>query len=170
MSSIAAAFVLSVGVSQRGFAADTAATTQSDAQGTNVEHFTHSYLFELLDSTGTMGNHPHQYDKRFTHAFKSLISPYAAGDKRFFLRITSGPTTDGTLISIEGDQYVAYQTCQAAQCNVLNLAVVYRLRDGRMTGRLWRNCSITLMGNPTVLEVEALQKEQIIVKNSSDCK
>jgi hypothetical protein len=170
MSAVAAALALSVGVSQCGFAADTATPSQGAAQGVNIEHYTDSYLFELLEPYGTMGNKPNQYDKKYANSFKKLLYPIAVHDKKFMGRITSGPTTKGELLTIDGDQYVMHHICEETICNEVNLVVMYRIKDGRMIGRLWQKCSEILLGDPLSQEVSVLRDKQGITKYNSECK
>jgi hypothetical protein len=169
MSAVAAALVLSVGVSQSGFAADTATPSKGAVQEINIEHYTDSYLFELLDPYGTMGNRQSQYDSKFLKSFKILISPMVARDKRFMGRITSGPESKGEIAVINRDKYVGYHTCQEHVCNEYNLVVLYRIGDGRMIGRLWKKCSVTMLGYPTPQEATVLQNIQKVIKSNNVC-
>ena len=91
-SVVATALLACLTASRPGFAADVTNTVKSSTSYSNDEHYTDSYLFELIYPGITFGNKQNQYDAKFTHAFKKLISPYFAIDKRFFLRITSGPS------------------------------------------------------------------------------
>jgi len=135
----------------------------------NSEDHYGSYMYELIDQDYKFPGKVKQFDRNYKRSFYALVSPLVANEKKFINKITSGPSTKGKFFVVDGKQYVVHMTCQANDCAYTNLAVMYRIGDGRMVGQLWEKCKTTLLGGPSAQEVSVLKEVQHVSREDGDC-
>jgi len=83
-------------------------------------------------------------------------------------RLLSGPATEGSLWKIGQSREWLYHICQANQCNVTNVALLYDEQTHRAAGRLLYRCTPKWLGNPSDAEKALIENKYPIRIDADD--
>ncbi|MDE2078531.1 MAG: hypothetical protein KGI91_15910 [Burkholderiales bacterium] len=133
-----------------------APATNGAAASANV--FAGTYLFDARNTHSDFGKAHPQDAKRFGAAFNALLAGQVKKERTFISRITSGPSTQGEVLDIDGQSSVVHVTCQAHRCDLERMGLYYTPGSNKMGAILWSHCEETILGNPSGTALAALRQ------------
>lgn len=125
-------------------------------------------IFNLVDPVGN------QYGtatgRAVSAAFDHFLNLSGLDVKMLRKRLLSGPATEGSLWKVGESREWLYQVCQANQCNVTNVALLYDEQSHRTAGRLLYRCKPQWLGNPSDAEKALIENEYPIKIDADDAR
>jgi hypothetical protein len=109
-------------------------------------------LFELVEPGEK------QYDAAFARQLRSLVGPQLAKNDKFLARLTSGPAAAPTYVATPQHAYFHYGICQAHQCDITNMDILFDPARNRMVGKLLDSCKPQWLGHPDEAEMALLDE------------
>jgi hypothetical protein len=122
-------------------------------------------IFNLVDPDGD--RYQTTVGKNVSRAFDEILGLSGLDVKMLRKRLMSGPATEGSLWKIGASSEWLYQICQANQCNVTNVALLYNEQTHRAAARLLYRCTQKWLGSPSDAE-KALIDNQYPAKIDAD--
>jgi hypothetical protein len=126
------------------------------AEGASV--FAGTYLFDARDARSDFGKAHPQDVKRYNAAFNALLAGHVKLERAFISRITSGPSTQGEVIDINGQSGVVHVTCQSHRCDLERMSLYYAPASNKMSAILWSHCEESVLGEPSAAVLTALRR------------
>ncbi|KVK75239.1 hypothetical protein WT01_02650 [Burkholderia cepacia] len=114
-------------------------------------------IFNLVDPDGNQSGTA--IGRTVSSAFDNFLNLAGQDSKTLRKRLLSGPATEGGLWKIGESREWLYHLCQAHQCNVTNVALLYDEQSHRMAGRLLYRCESKWLGNPSAAERALIERE-----------
>lgn len=109
-------------------------------------------LFELVEPGEK------QYDAGFARQLRSLVGPQQAKNEKFLARLTSGPAAAPTYVATPQHSYIHYGICQAHQCDITTMDILFDPARNRMVGKLLDSCTSQWLGEPDKAEMALLDE------------
>jgi hypothetical protein len=122
-------------------------------------------IFNLVDPDGD--RYGTTVGRNVSGAFNDLLGLSGLDVEMLRKRLMSGPATEGSLWEIGASSEWLYHICQANQCNVTNVALLYNEQTHRAAGRLLYRCTLKWLGSPSDAE-KALIDSQYPIKIDAD--
>lgn len=124
----------------------------------NGNIFAGTYLFDISDPRSDFGKTHPQAVKRYSTAFNTLLAGQVKLERTFVSRITSGPSTQGEAIDIDGQSGVVHVTCQSHRCDIERMGLYYTPESNQMAALLWSRCAETILGSPSTAALATLRR------------
>ncbi|MFL9960507.1 hypothetical protein PQR02_05090 [Paraburkholderia sediminicola] len=125
-------------------------------------------IFNLVDPDGE--RYGTASGRAVSAAFDSFVNLSGLDVQILRRRLLSGPATAGSLWKVDESREWLYHICQAKQCNVTNVALLYDEQSHRTAGRLLYRCTPQWLGNPSNAEKALIEKEYPIKFDADDAR
>ncbi|WP_322050186.1 hypothetical protein [Paraburkholderia bannensis] len=122
-------------------------------------------IFNLVDPDGDQAGTA--IGRTMSTAFDHFLGLSGLDAQMLRKRVLSGPATEGSLWKVSDSTEWLYHVCQANQCNVTNVAMLYDEQSHRTAGRLLYRCTPQWLGSPSEAE-KALIDSQYPIKIDAD--
>lgn len=127
-----------------------------------------AYKTEIFNLVGPDGSQSGTASGRaVSSAFDRFLGLSGLDVQMLRKRLLTGPATEGALWKVGESREWLYNICQAHQCNITNVTMVYDEQSHRTAGRLLYRCTPQWLGNPSDAE-KALIESQFPVKIDAD--
>lgn len=122
-------------------------------------------IFNLVDPDGDQ--YGTEIGRTVSSAFDGMLNLSGLNVQILRKRLLSGPATEGSLWKIGKSREWLYHICQANQCDITNVALLYDEQTHRAAGRLLYRCTPKWLGNPSDAE-KALIEDEYPIKIDAD--
>ncbi|MGY4728259.1 hypothetical protein [Burkholderia pyrrocinia] len=125
-------------------------------------------IFNLVDPDGDQAGTV--TGRTVSTAFDHFLNLSGLDVKMLRKRLLSGPATEGSLWKVGESREWLYHVCQANQCNVTNVAMLYDEQSHRTAGRLLYRCAPQWLGNPSDAEKVLIETQYPIKIDADDAR
>ncbi|NHV26440.1 hypothetical protein [Burkholderia sp. D-99] len=125
-------------------------------------------IFNLVDPDGNQSGTA--IGRTVSSAFDNFLNLAGQDSKTLRKRLLSGPATEGALWQIGESREWLYHLCQAHQCNVTNVALLYDEQSHRTAGLLLNRCEPKWLGNPSAAERALIEREYPVKIDPDDAR
>ncbi|HEX5311230.1 hypothetical protein [Aquabacterium sp.] len=135
-----------------------AGTPVANESAATANVFAGTYLFDVRDPRSDFGKAHPQEVKRYSSTFNALLAGQVKLERTFVSRITSGPSTQGEVLDIDGQSSVVHVTCQSHRCDIERMGLYYSPASNQMGALLWSHCEETILGSPSATALATLRR------------
>ncbi|WP_175890233.1 hypothetical protein [Burkholderia cepacia] len=125
-------------------------------------------IFNLVDPDGSQADTP--AGRTLSSAFDHFLNTSGLDVRMLRKRLLSGPATQGSLWRVGDSREWLYHICQANQCNVTNVAMLYDEQSHRTAGRLLYRCAPQWLGSPSAAEKTLIETQYPIRIDADDAR
>ncbi|WP_179405517.1 hypothetical protein [Burkholderia guangdongensis] len=125
-------------------------------------------IFNLVDPDGNQSGT--EIGRAVSTAFDHFLNMSGLDAQMLRKRLLSGPATEGSLWKVGESREWLYHICQANQCNVTNVALLYDEQSHRTAGRLLYRCTPQWLGSPSDAEKGLIENQYPIKIDADDAR